>query len=238
MEAHYQLALEQALTWINTQFEPLGIVASGSIIRGNPHATSDFDLYVVHEKAFRQRVQKRFNGVPCEIFVNNPAQVRDYFATELRHNRPVTAHLLATGQLVHGHDQPQLMALLQEARHFATLANPLTQEQRTFRAYGLATLVEDAADTLATDAATSVYILNQAIGQLVELVFAIHQRPLPRIKERLAILNELDATVGLGVQQYQQHADATQKYALAKELVLRVAGATEFFEWSSSRLDE
>lgn len=234
MDPHHQLALQQALAWIIARFEPLGIVASGSIVRGNPHATSDFDLYVVHEKDFRQRVQKRFNGVPCEIFVNNVVQVRDYFASELRQNRPVTAHLLATGQLVVGADNPQLLALLEEACYYATLASPLTPEQATFRKYGLATLVEDAADTLATDEVTRVYVLNQAIAQLIELVFATHQRPLPRIKERLASLGHLDAAVGLEVQQYYQLADARQKYELAKTLVLRVAGATEFFEWSST----
>lgn len=234
MAPHHHLALDQALAWITAHFAPLGIVASGSIIRGNPHATSDFDLYVVHEQGFRQRVQKRFNGVPCEIFINNPAQVRQYFASELRSNRPVTAHLLATGQLVHGHDNPQLLALVEEARHYATLANPLTAEQLTFRIYGLATLLEDAADTLATDQATSCYLLDQVIVQLIELVFAARQRPLPRIKDRLTTLGELDATVGRGVQQYYQPSGAGQKYELAKALVLHVTGAGEFFEWSSA----
>ena len=221
------------MAWITAHFEPIGIVASGSIIRGNPHATSDFDLYVVHEKAFRQRVQKRFNGVPCEIFINNPAQVRQYFASELQSNRPVTAHLLATGQLVQGPDNPQLQALLAEARHYATLATPLTEEQALFRKYGLATLIEDAADTLASDGATSLYILNQAIAQLIEFVFVAQQRPLPRIKDRLAMLCELDAAIGRGVQQYYHQADATKKYDLAKALVLQVTGTVEFFEWSS-----
>lgn len=234
MEPHYRLALDQALAWITTHFEPLGIVVSGSIIRGNPHATSDFDLYVVHEQAFRQRVQKRFASVPCEIFVNNPAQVRQYFASEIRLNRPVTAHLLATGQVVHSHDQPQLLALMAEARHYATLANPLTEEQATFRTYGLVTLLEDAADTLATDEATSLYLLNQVIAQLVELVFVTHQHPLPRIKDRLAALSELDATIGRGEQQYYQPAGVVQKVELAKALVLHVTGRGEFFEWSSA----
>ena len=234
MAPHHQLALQQALAWITTNCEPLGVVASGSIIRGNPHATSDFDLYVVHEKDFRQRVQKRFNGVPCEIFVNTPAQVRGYFASELQRNRPVTAHLLATGQLVHGHDNPHVLALLEEAQHYATLANPLTEEQATFRKYGLATLLEDAADTLATDEATSLYLLDQVMAQLVEFVFANHQRPLPRIKDRLQVLYEVDATVGRGVRQYYQLAGAARKYAVAKALVLHVAGAAEFFEWSST----
>lgn len=234
MAPHYQLALRQALAWITTHFEPLGIVASGSIIRGNPHVTSDFDLYVVHEENFRQRVQKRFNGVPCEIFINNPAQVRGYFASELQRNRPVTAHLLATGQLVHGYDNPQILALVEEAHHYATRANPLTAEQATFRKYGLTTLLEDAADTLATDEATSLYLLDQVMVQLVEFVFANHQRPLPRLKERLALLGELDATVGRDVRQYYQLAGAAQKYAVAKALVLHVAGAAGFFEWSST----
>lgn len=178
-------------------------------------------------------MQKRFNGVPCEIFVNNLVQVRQYFASELLQNRPVTAHLLATGQVVHGHDNPQLLALLAEAHHYAILANPLTEEQATFRKYGLATLLEDAADTLATDEATSLYLLNQVVAQLIEFVFAAQQCPLPRVKERLATLCELDATVGRGVQQYYQPAGAAQKYALAKALVLRVTGHREFFEWSS-----
>ena len=234
MAPHHQLALQQALAWITTHFEPLGIMASGSIIRGNPHAASDFDLYAVHEKDFRQRVQKRFNGVPCEIFVNNPAQVRGYFASELQRNRPVTAHLLATGQLVHGHNNPHVLALMEEAQHYATLANPLTEEQATFRKYGLATLLEDAADTLATDEATSLYLLDQVMAQLVEFVFANHQRPLPRIKDRLQVLYEVDATVGRGVRQYYQLAGAARKYAVAKALVLHVAGAAEFFEWSST----
>lgn len=234
MAPHYRLALDQAIAWITAHFEPLGIVASGSIVRGNPHATSDFDLYVIHEKAFRQRVQKRFNGVPCEIFVNNPAQVRDYFASELRQNRPVTAHLLATGQVVRGHDNSQIFTLLEEARHYATLASPLTEEQATFRTYGLATLVEDAADTLTTDEATSLYILNQAIAQLVEFVFARQQRPLPRIKDRLKGLCELDEVVGRGVQQYYQPASVAQKYELARELVLHVTDHVDFFEWSST----
>jgi hypothetical protein len=233
MAPHYRQALEQALAWIITHFEPVSIVASGSIVRGNPHATSDFDLYVMHEKVFRQRVQKRFNGVPCEIFVNNPAQVRAYFASELRQNRPVTAHLLATGQVVYGHDNAQLLALVEEARHYATLANPLTQEQATFRKYGLATLLEDATDTLVTDEATSHYLLDQVMAQLVEFVFAAQPRPLPRSKDRLQVLDEVDATVGRGVRQYYQLAGAAQKIEVAKALVLHVAGATEFFEWSS-----
>lgn len=233
MERHYQLALQQALDWIIDHFTPTGIVVSGSILRGNPHPNSDFDLYVLHEQAFRQRVQKRFNGVPCEIFVNTAAHVQSYFASEQRANRPVTAHLLATGQLVHGHDNPQLLALLAEARHYLTQAAPLTEEQVTFRTYGLATLFEDATDTLGTDALTCHYLLDQVVAQVVDYAFVARQRPLPRLKDRLRSLAELDASLGLGVQQYYLAASLEEKYALAKELVFQVAGAVGFFEWAS-----
>ena len=234
MEPHYRLALDRALAWLTTHFAPTGIVVSGSILRGNPQPNSDFDLYVLHEQAFRQRVQKRFNGVPCEIFVNNAAQVRAYFASEWRGNRPVTAHLLATGQVVHGHANPQLRALLAEARHYATQAAPLTDEQATFRNYGLATLFEDATDTLATDALTCCYLLDQVVAQVVEYAFVARQRPLPRVKDRLRSLSELEAGLGFGVQQYYQAAGVEEKYALAKALVFQVAGAWEFFEWAST----
>lgn len=234
MTSHHRRALDQALAWINAHFEPLGIVASGSIIRGNPHATSDFDLYVVHEKAFRQRVQKRFNEVPCEIFINNVAHVQQYFASELQGNRPVTAHLLATGRVVQGQDNPHILALLAAARRYATLALPLTEEQATFRSYGIATLLEDAADTLAGDEATSCHILDKVIGQVVELVFAARPQPLPRMKERLQALGEADAVAGLLVRQYYQAAGAADKYARAQALVTHVTGARGFFEWSSA----
>lgn len=234
MDPQYTQALNQALTWIKAHYTPIGLVVSGSIVRGNPDKNSDFDLYVIHEQPFRQRVQKVFGGVPCEIFVNTVAQTRQYFESELAANRPVTAHMLATGQLYLGHDHPQLLTLVAEAQHYATLTKPLTAEQLTFRRYGIANLFEDATDTLATDQPTSLYILDKAVGQLIELVFAAYPRPLPRLKERLRSLADLDPTAGQLVQHYYQATDPAARYEAARQLVLHVAGAGQFFEWSSA----
>lgn len=234
MAPHYTQALTQALTWIAAHYTPIGLVVSGSIIRGNPDKNSDFDLYVIHEQPFRQRVQKVFGGVPCEIFINTAAQTRQYFESELAANRPVTANMLATGQLYLGHDHPQLLALVTEARHYADLTKPLTAEQLTFRRYGIANLFEDVTDTLATDQSTSLYLLDKVVGQLIELVFATHPRPLPRLKERLRSLADLDPTAGQLVQRYYQATAAAARYEAARQLVLHVAGADRFFEWSST----
>ncbi len=54
-----------ARRWTSSRrrYDPLGIVASGTIVRGSPGPSSDLDLYVIHAAPWRQRVQRRFNGV-------------------------------------------------------------------------------------------------------------------------------------------------------------------------------
>ena len=79
---NYDQALREAVQFILKRFDVLGIVAAGTIIRGSPDATSDLDIYVIHPAPFRQRVQKFFNGIPTEIFVNPPAMVEKYFIEE------------------------------------------------------------------------------------------------------------------------------------------------------------
>ena len=71
----YGKALREAVRFILNRFDVSGIVAAGTIIEGNPDLSSDLDVYVIHRKLFRQRIQKFFNDVPAEIFVNPPAAV-------------------------------------------------------------------------------------------------------------------------------------------------------------------
>lgn len=75
----YSLALQQAVEFIAARFDPLGIIACGSILRGMPDPSSDLDMYVIHHRPLRQRIQKTFNSVPSEIFVNPPAEIERYF---------------------------------------------------------------------------------------------------------------------------------------------------------------
>jgi len=95
-------------------------VVSGSILRGNPDRNSDLDIYVIHRQPFRRRIQKYFIGVPCELFLNNFAQVYQYFEQECKDNRPVTAHMLASGQVIRGAGDPELQELIHAAHGFLT----------------------------------------------------------------------------------------------------------------------
>jgi predicted nucleotidyltransferase len=52
----YRSALRDAVRYILDRYVPVGIIAAGTILRGNPSPTSDLDLYVIHAKPERQPV--------------------------------------------------------------------------------------------------------------------------------------------------------------------------------------
>jgi len=234
MNDHYIAALDQALTWINSNYTTTGIIVSGSIIRGNPDKNSDFDIYVIHDSLFRQRIQKLFNGVPCEIFVNNIAQVYKYFENELANNRPVSANIIATGQLCKGNDNQDILTLIEDAKKYALLSTPLTEEQLTFRKYGIINQFEDATDIHATDKITTLYILDKVVIDIIEFIFYSKQRPLPRLKDRIKTISELDTATGQLITKYYTETAVEQRYELTKQMVLGLTGITGFFEWNST----
>lgn len=230
-----QKALTEAIDWINLNHECTAIVASGSIIRGNGDENSDFDFYVVHSKPFRQRIQKYFNGVPCEIFLNNIDHIYDYFETEGKNNRPVTAHILLTGQVVKGKDDPQIKALIEEAKTLATKFTPLTAEQLIAKQYTIALLFEDAMDVKDSDVITAAFILDKAVLEAVDFIFLKNQLPLPRLKERFNVLDEIEPAAAKIARQYYD-TTINNKFDIARKLVLLTAKHTGFFEWESSKI--
>ena len=67
LPAKYDIALRDAVSFVLDSFKAVGIITSGTIVRGNPDATSDIDLWVIHLEPNRQRIQKFFNSVPVEM---------------------------------------------------------------------------------------------------------------------------------------------------------------------------
>src|SRR5690242_7219047 len=119
--APYDRAADEIVEHVRKAYAPIGIVLAGSIVRGEAGPTSDFDVFVVHGEPWRLREQKRFNGVPAEIFVNPAAQVRRYFEREHGDGRPCSAHRFATGEVIDG--APGIDELVREAREW--LEEPL-----------------------------------------------------------------------------------------------------------------
>jgi predicted nucleotidyltransferase len=88
----YDEALRDAVAFILREVDPVGIIATGTIVRGTPHESSDLDVFVIHGAPHRRRIQRFFHGVPAEIFINPASTVRRYFAEECRDGRPITAN--------------------------------------------------------------------------------------------------------------------------------------------------
>lgn len=230
--APYQEALHTAVAHILERFPVLGIIASGSIIRGNPGPTSDFDLYVIHAQPQRQRLQRRFHGVPAEIFINPPHTIRNYFASEHAEGRPCTAHMLVTGFPVLALDAV-VDELRTEAQIWLQKRPTCSGQSLLWRRYSIVDLLDNARDLLASDPECAARILHQAMEGLLEYAFLSRGLFLPRLKEFIGKLAELDPELAQRTRAYYQAPCVQTQMQVAETLASRLLGVTEFFEWES-----
>ena len=228
----YNQALHEAVVFILSRTQPVGIIASGSILRGNPDPASDLDIYVIHRQLTRQRVQKFFNGVPAEIFINPPQQIRRYLAEERLEYRPITAHMLSTGFLILELD-PLIAELRQEATR--TLADPpqTNPEKLLVMRYMAATWLEDAADLARRDEATANLFLTQAIFEIIRYNFIAAGRYLPRNKELISTIETLNPELGALLCQFFMMSDCALRLGLAYQIADRTIKMHGFCEWES-----
>lgn len=234
-ENQYNIALDKALTWVRKEFKPIGIIVSGSIIRGNPDINSDFDIYVIHQDSFRQRIQKYFEGIPCEIFVNNLNHIYEYLEQEYKSNRPITAHIISTGRVIEGAENLEIQKLIQSSKEFLSKSPTLTETQRVFIRYAIATLFEDATDLKDSDTQTSTYFLNKLVNDIIDYTFRNNSIPLPRPKERIKYLEINYPDIGKLITDYFNAEKFFNKYEIAKKLVEKTIGEVGFFEWDSGK---
>jgi len=230
LPAPFDLALRETVAWVVDRYDPLGIVAAGSIVRGTPDASSDLDLYVIHRAPWRQRVQRGSGGVPAEIFVNNRASVEGFLEEERAEGRPITAHMLATGFVVHDAD-PVVDELRARCRAFLAEGPAYSPEAKIHRRYVLACAVEDAADRRARDPATAAMILARAVPGMLEYAFVERHRWIPRAKDLLDELGKLDAALAADALRF---FDARNPDVAAR-IADRTIGVRGFFEWEGAR---
>jgi len=226
-------ALRCALEFVFSNFRPFAVIVSGSIIRGNPDPSSDFDIVVLHDEPWRQRVQKWFGGVPAEIFVNSGAMVKSYFEQESKAGRPVMAHMLATGNVVFSNSPftEEIMAL---AKANLERGPQFTEMDLNQQRYLAACLFEDAFETRDRDAVTAALILGRAIDNTIKYWYSARQRFAPRSKEQLdPIRVEAPETAALIDRASVGPLDV--RMSAARTLAEEVIQSTGFFEWDSGR---
>lgn len=233
LDEPYRSALHEAVTYILTQYDDaVGIVAAGSVLRGQGHVTSDLDLYVIRTRPQRQRVQRRFHGVAAEIFVNPPHQIERYFADEARASRPVTAHMLANGAVILALDpvveQLRAQAEAELRRPFAPSATDLRWER-----YLAALELEDALDILDQNPPGGTLILCGAVHKMLRYAFRQAGHPIPRDKDLLSALETLDPALAEWARSFYRERDPGAQRALAEQIADRTLGVRGFFEWES-----
>jgi hypothetical protein len=232
----YNQALREAAAYVLDRYQPVGMIAAGSVVRGAPDQSSDIDLYVIHLAPFRQRVQKFFNGVPTEIFINPPHQVERYLKEEQAAGRPITAHMLTTGIALLESD-PVVNRLRQ--RSFELLAqNPVYSEMSLIMGrYLTATYYEDALDLVEKDPAMASMLLSKSVTDMIEYCFRRNGCFLPRVKKTLSGLQNIDPVTAQLANAFFSSGQLEQRLSLAAGLAERILAADGFFEWETAPED-
>lgn len=227
----FDQAVAEIEAYIQATWQPLGAVITGSIVRGEAGPTSDLDVCVVHDAPWRLRAQRRFAGVPAELFVNPPARIRGYFATEHAEGQPTFAHMLATGEPL-GAPHPTVDELVREARDWLARPLALTPAELDRWRYGPVDALDDARDVVDADPTAAQLLLGSAVSGIVAYAFLGRGRFQPRRKRAVAALAELDAEAAALVQRWatQSGRDAL---ATVEQLARRVLGVDTFFAWAS-----
>src|SRR5215471_11162174 len=192
----YDRALREAVSFILERFKPVGIIAAGTVVRGMPDATSDLDVWVIHMEPFRQRLQKFFNGVPAEIFVNPPWVIQKYFVQDQQEARPISAHMMATGTIVLATD-PVVEQLRQTAISLLSSGPTLTPQRLTQARYAAATKLEDALDIVERSPAAANMLASEAVRHMLHFAFLKAGRFIPRDKDLLDALMNMDSDLAI-----------------------------------------
>jgi predicted nucleotidyltransferase len=229
----YDRAAEEAEAFIRASWKIHGIVVSGSIVRGEAGPTSDLDIVVVHAEAWRVRDQRRFAGVPAELFVNPPARLRDYFASEHADGRPCTAHMLATGVVLAGADEV-VDELVREARDWMTKPLVPAPAELAGKRYAAVDTLDDAHDLISVDPAMASLLLGNAVQQIAEYAFWQRARFQPRRKDLLRALAAIDPVAADHLRAFVE-ARGEDAHRIARALADHVLGVDTFFAWTSDR---
>ncbi len=182
--------IQHVLAELRAEFgdDLLGVLATGSRIRGEGDANSDIDLHVVIAQPRRQRRNVVVAGVEVEMFLNPPCQIRRYFKDGRASGRGVDQHMWSTGRVVY--DPRGVLAELQAEAQAQWKAGPppLPPEQLWMYRYAAADMLRDIGDVLHSDPERAVYLIGAEIPQVVDDYYRIAGRW--RVK-RKRVLNDL-----------------------------------------------
>jgi hypothetical protein len=176
---------------VNARFpEATWAVLTGSVIGPHRTAGSDLDIVILREAGDAFRESLRFRGWPVELFVNTPATLDRFLATELTARKPSTHRMLVQGVPLLGDPAPMRSRC---ARVLAAGPPALTETERKRLRYGLTDLLDDY--THATDPGERLVIAAALWTDTARSALAFRGHWISRGKWLLRELRELDPSL-------------------------------------------
>ncbi len=230
LDEPYTTAMRLALDFIAAYPAPVrAITASGSVIQGRGDPQSDLDLWVVVDGEHRQRIQVRFNGVPCELFFNPKSRIPRYFEEEARDGRGSSIGLTLDGEVLYDpHDTAKV--LREQAARVRRAGPQVPDEVVVLRKYAIVDALDNARDTIVTDALMSSLLCAEAVKASLRMAYVIGGAWIPRDKD---LANRLVEVSPHSVEPLIRFAEDPSVDSAAA-VVDSILGVSTFFGWESS----
>lgn len=232
LNARYLDALKEGTSWILDNFNLSGVIVSGTIIRGNPDVSSDFDIFVIHDNNFRQRIQKFFNTVPFEIFINPPQSIIKNLNEEYKSRKQCTAHMLATGTVLINRSAI-VNDLITTAVTFLNKQPEFEIKQAEVLRYKAAVLLEDAIDVKDRDAGMANVFIANTVEAILEWYYYKEKLFIPRKKDLIANTERIHPEIGAYSRKVMEIVHIDEKIERLKKLADITIRTYGFFEWES-----
>jgi hypothetical protein len=227
-------ALKEGTKWIIEHFNPLGLIVSGTIIRGNPDISSDFDIFVIHDNNFRQRIQKIFNSVPFEFFINPPSSILKNIKDEYKTRMQCTSHMLATGYVLFNKSDI-INDLITNAKTYLNKQPEFNEKQAELLRYKAAVLLEDAIDIKDKDVGMANVFISDSVQAILDWYYYKEYLFVPRKKDLIANTERIAFEIGSCSRKVMESVQIEEKINYLKRLADLTIKSYGFFEWESER---
>lgn len=229
LEPPYDQALVEALEYIfEAHDDVIAINLAGSVASGEADARSDIDLYIIIGGDMRHRDQRLFGGVPAELFFNPAARARRALEQDQLEGQAPGVKMMAFGHIIY--DPEGVFARLRaEALDVMEKGPAVPEETITFRRYTAVDQMDNALDVADRDPATAQLLATEAVSQAIAVWFIERGGWMPRAKDRLGALRDVDPEGADAVERFIASGDVND----AESAIGVLLGVSGFFEWES-----
>ena len=211
----------------------MGILLTGSVVHGNASATSDLDVAILHDRPWRQRVQRVIDGVPLECFINSDAWWQHTLASEAAAGRSPAAHFLARGRIWMDTEN-RMHALQRKAQAFVEAGPQVSTDAMLAAKYSTVATLEDGGDIVTIDQDRARWLLLDAIDKAIRYHYLNNRIWIPREKDLFTDVDRRWPGSGACVRAAYGASDVVSLHNIATTIVEQSTGETRFFNWSTT----